>query len=140
MLFLDTAVNYLAILASTAAMMTVGFLWYSPLLFGKPWKKLTDAHGIKGANAKKPNGKSYLLMTLGVLISSFVLAHFINFAAAYTAFDGAATGFWLGLGTAVPALMNDVLFAGKPWKLYFINIGHILIGMMIAGAILAVWV
>jgi len=33
-------VNLLAVLVAAVATMIVGFLWYSPLLFAKPWMTL----------------------------------------------------------------------------------------------------
>ena len=141
MLLLDTVVNYTAVLAAAAASMAIGFLWYSPLLFGKQWMKLAGLTEKKLEEAKKKGMvKAYGAMTLGALVSAFVLAHFINFAAAYTPLDGALVGFWLWLGFVVPTMAGDVLFGGKPFKLYLINVGHTLVGLLVAGAILAVWV
>jgi len=34
---LNIEVNYVAILIAGAISMAVGFLWYSPLMFAKPW-------------------------------------------------------------------------------------------------------
>ncbi len=34
------SVNLLALLAATLANMGLGFLWYSPVMFAKPWMKL----------------------------------------------------------------------------------------------------
>jgi hypothetical protein len=34
-----TEVNYLAVLLAAAATMIIGFLWYSPILFGNVWMK-----------------------------------------------------------------------------------------------------
>ncbi|MBI3577601.1 DUF1761 domain-containing protein [Candidatus Gottesmanbacteria bacterium] len=141
MLLLDTAINYPAVLVASTAMMAVGFLWYSPILFAKSWMKLSGITDKKIADAKKKGmGKSYAIMAVGAVVSSFVLAHFVNFAAAYTPLDGALVGFWLWLGTIAPASTSMVLFEGKPWKLYLLKVGHVLTGMMVAGAILAVWV
>ena len=38
------AINWLAVLVSAIAAMAVGFLWYSPILFAKPWMA---AMGVK---------------------------------------------------------------------------------------------
>ena len=32
-------INYLAVLIATAVTMVLGFLWYSPVLFGNAWVK-----------------------------------------------------------------------------------------------------
>ncbi len=141
MLLLDTAVNSWAILVATAANMAIGFLWYSPALFGKLWVKLMGFTDKKLVDIKKQGiSKSYAIMTAGALVSAFILAHFVNFAAAYTPMDGALVGLWMGLGTVVPAALRDVLFGGKPFQLYLINVGQVLVGMMVMGTILAVWI
>ncbi len=35
-------VNYLAVLVAALAVFVLGWLWYSPLLFFKPWMRLRD--------------------------------------------------------------------------------------------------
>ena len=56
MLLLDTAVNYMTVLAAAVASMAVGLLWYSPLLFGKPWMKLMGLTDKKTCQRQKKRG------------------------------------------------------------------------------------
>ena len=48
-------VNYLAVLVAAIVNMVVGALWYSPLLFGKAWMKLT---GFNKKQLKKAKEKA----------------------------------------------------------------------------------
>jgi hypothetical protein len=34
------SINYLAVLVAGLAFVALGFLWYSPILFAKPWSKM----------------------------------------------------------------------------------------------------
>ena len=137
-------INYLAVLASTVIMMALGFLWYGPI-FGKQWMVLMGftTESIEAAKAKGMT-KSFALMALGALFMSFVLAHSLIFASAYLNISGIGAGlqagFWSWLGFIVPVSLGSVLWDGKPWKLWFINAGYYLVGLLLIGTLLALWV
>ena len=42
------SVNWLAILAATTASLVILAFWYSPVLFGRPWRAVTGLHGTGG--------------------------------------------------------------------------------------------
>ena len=71
---------------------------------------------------------------------AYVLRYFIGYAQASTAIDGAIVGIWLWLGFVATTMIGMVLWEGKPFRLYLINAGHVLAGLIVMGAILAVWV
>lgn len=133
-------VNYTAILIAAIAQMVLGFIWYGPL-FGREWMKLVGMTEKDKEAAKSGMGKTYALSFLGSLVMSYVLAHFLRLAGAETAMTGAQGGFWVWLGFVATTGMNEFLWAvkPKPWKLYWINQSYILVGLLIAGAILATW-
>nr|MDQ3072469.1 DUF1761 domain-containing protein [Bacteroidota bacterium] len=67
--------NYIAILVAAVSTFAVGGLWYSPMLFAKPWMA---ASGLTEEEAKKGNapmifGGAFIL----ALIAAFILAMFI---------------------------------------------------------------
>ncbi len=139
-------VNYLAVLASAVFMMVLGGLWYGPL-FGKKWIALMGFDQQKVADMQAQGmgamWKSYALMALGALIMSYVLAHGLIFGNAYLGTSGVSGGlqgaFWYWLGFVVPVSMGSVLWEGKSWTLWTINAGYYLVGMLIIGSILSVW-
>lgn len=141
-------INYLAILACGVSSMIVGSLWYGPL-FGKPWAKLmgwtpeTMEKMKKDPAGKKKMMRSYGLMFVFSLVMAYVLAHALTFASAYMKAYGAPAGlmaaFWNWLGFIVPVSLGVVLWDGKPWKLFFINVGHYLVSLSVMGLILALW-
>ncbi|MCR4312064.1 MAG: DUF1761 domain-containing protein [Candidatus Uhrbacteria bacterium] len=79
------------------------------------------------------------MMFVGILIMAYVLAHFIEYAGASTAKEGAEGGFWSWLGFIAPVTLGTVLWGGKSWKLWAINNGHYLVALLVMGAIIAGW-
>ena len=134
-------INYLTVLVSSLFVMGLGAFWYSPAGFGKSWMRLMgiSMEKMDEMKAKGGMGKSYGLAMLGNLVMVYVLAHFVEAGNALTAWEGAQIGFWAWLGFVAMPSMNTVIWEGKPWKLYLINIGYYLVALKIAGAILAVW-
>ncbi|HVU75423.1 MAG TPA: DUF1761 domain-containing protein [Candidatus Paceibacterota bacterium] len=137
-------VNYWAVIASALIMMVLGALWYGPL-FGKQWAslmglKIPEKIGDKERNAMM---RSYALMALGSLVMSFVLAHAVIFAESYLGMSGAVAGGEIGLlnwlGFVTPITLSTVLWEGKPWKLWFINVGYYFVGMLVVGVLLSIW-
>ena len=66
-------VNVWAVLVSALAAMVVGFVWYSPLLFARPWMVLMgyDPNDkAKIAEMQKSAGPSYLLSLVASVIAA----------------------------------------------------------------------
>ena len=139
-------VNYWAVLASGVVMMVLGGLWYGPL-FGKQWIALMgfDPERVRDMQAKGMQAmwKSYALMALGALLMSFVLSHALIFASTYLGTTGISAGlqvgFWNWLGFIVPVSLGAVLWEGKSWKLWALNAGYYLVGLLLVGVLLSVW-
>ncbi len=110
-------VNILPVIVAAVLGMIVGFLWYSPMLFGKQWMEVMGLTKEKMEAAKKEMGKMYALSFFGVLMMSFILAGVISLAGSITLFGGMKVAFDLWLGFVTPVQMTEVLFGGKPWKL-----------------------
>ncbi len=131
-------VNWLAVLACAIVSMIVGSLWYGPL-FGKTWSKMIGFTKEDMEKGKKEMPKTYAMMFLGSLLTSFVLAVTIGMAPVVGLMTGVTAAFWLWLGFVVPVKMGDVLFEKKQWDLFYIEIGYYAAFLIIAGAILGSW-
>ena len=139
-------INYLAVLASVAASMALGFLWYGPL-FGNVWKKEMNIP----ADFKPAPGamnKPLLLMAIGSFLTAYVLAHSTEIWRAsvwgvgedsHSATYGFFAGFFTWLGFYVPLLLNKIGWEGKSWKLFFIDASFNFVALQAAGMILAFW-
>lgn len=133
-------INYVAVVAAAVVSMILGFLWYGPL-FGKTWMALMKIKP-KDIQAAKKKGmeKTMALGFLTMLIMAYVLAHFVDYAAATTAAAGATVGALAWLGFVATVTAGSVLWEGKPTKLYALNNAYQLVSLAAMGAILAVWV
>lgn len=138
---LEVHINYLAILVSAIIMFGLGALWYSPVLFAKPW---LSSLGKTGEQLQEDARQRSMILTFGLsfiayFVMAFVMSHVIDYAAAKTLSDGLRTGFWLWLGLVATTSLVLSLFESRSLRLYLIDMGYHLIGMLIMGGILAVW-
>lgn len=134
------SINPIAILVAAIASMGLGAFWYSPRGFGKTWMRLmgfTDEHVQN--DQKRGMAWRYVFGFLSNLVMAFVLAMYIAIATTPSAFSGAFMGSFLWLGFIATVSSNSVLWEGKPWKLYFLNITYNLASLLLMGAIIGAW-
>lgn len=135
-------INLLAVLVAAIATMVVGFLWYSPLLFAKPWMKLMGYDPddkTKMETMRKSAGPSYAISFVASLLSAFVLAKIVDITSVNTALYGMKVGFAVWLGFVTTVQLTAKLFGNQPTRLYLINTGYQLVCYLAMGAIVAVW-
>lgn len=130
------SINFLVVLATTLASMVLGVIWYAPIVFGKEWMRLT---GLGEEDTKENRGAPMVLMLVGSLVASYVMAHFVAFAGASTIADGARVGAWVGIGFVFTAAMGESIFSHKPARLLAITGGYQVVNLIMIGAILAAW-
>jgi len=131
-----------SVLAAAVATMVLGFLWYSPLLFARPWMVLMGYDPddkAKLAEMQKGAGKMYGLSFLASLVSAAVLAKIVAITTVTSPLYGMKVGFAVWVGFVTTVQLTNVLFAKQPFKLYLINTGYQLVCYLAMGAILAAW-
>lgn len=136
------SLNLFAILVAALSTMVVGFLWYSPLLFAKPWVRemgYDPNDKTKMEEMKKSAGPAYAGSLLCSLVSAFVLALFLHWLRADSVHVGVMVGFHVWLGFVATVQLTGVLFMKQSMKLFAINTGYQLVCYLVMGAILAVW-
>jgi len=135
-------VNLWSVLAAAVSSLILGFLWYSPLLFAKPW---TLAMGYdpndkaKMEEMRKGAGKLYGITFIASLISAFVLGKIIEITTVNSVPYGMKIGFAVWLGFVTTVQLTSTLFKKRPIKLYLIDTGYQLVCYLVMGAILARW-
>src|ERR1700683_474909 len=123
-------INPWAVLVCALATMVVGFLWYSPLLFAKPWMVLMGVDPndkAKIAKMQKSAGPSYMLSLLASVASAIVLGKIIAIATVNTPLYGMKIGIAVWLGFVTTVQLTNALFTKQPAKLYAINTGYQLV-------------
>ena len=138
---MNVEVNYLAVLFAGVASMIVGFLWYSPMLFGNLWMKLMGHTKESMEKEKKNMGKTYGTSFVLSLVTAYVLSHVISLSQNFYGYDAITTGvtsaFWMWLGFVMPVQSTDMLFGSKKWKLFAVNTGFQLASLLVMGVVLA---
>jgi hypothetical protein len=128
-------INYLAVLVAALSGFVIGFLWYSPFLFGNIWMKeagLTEEK-LKQTNLAKTFGLSFLLS----LIVSFNLAAFLGTESDLT--WGLIAGGLAGIGWVAASLGILYLFERRSLALFLINAGYQAVTYIVAGGIIGAW-
>jgi Protein of unknown function (DUF1761) len=128
--------NIWAILGSALILWFLGAIWYSPVLFAKPWMA---ALKIVPTGEKKGLAFGMVSSFIGDILVAFILAHFILWSKSRIFSDGAFIGFisWLGFFAAIQ--FPQGIYEGRPAKLFLINGLYWLIGLIVIGGLLAVW-
>ncbi len=116
--------------------MGLGALWYGPL-FMKPW---AEAVGINlEAVDQSKMVPAYGIAVLNSFMMSFTMANVI----AWTGVDSLGSGLLLGLlmwlGFTGFSFGVNHAFEMRSLKLWIINSGMYLVGLLIMGAVLAIW-
>jgi len=130
-------INYVTVLVAAIAAFAVGGVWYSPILFQKPWMKLMgDTGNHKGGltPAQAMAGEF-----VAILLTSYILAHFIILINATTVTATLQLAFWLWLGFQAPMLLASVFFERRPLQLFIINAGQRLVAILVMATILGLW-
>ena len=133
----ELSLNYWVILGAGVLKFMLGGLWYSAL-FRKQWVKLV---GLTPKQLKSGmRGQSMAIEFVGNLFMAYVLAYAVRFAGGHSLEAGLCAGFFNWLGFVAVIQIHSVIFEMKPWKLYLINTSYQLLGMLIMGVVLALWV
>lgn len=131
-------VNWPAVLVAAVAIFILGGLWYSPLLFARPWVALsgkTEAD-IKAA---APGALPFVFVFICGLATALAMAIILNHFRPLTAGRGALLGILAWAGFAAATSFGTATFSGTPRALWAINSGYNLVSFVLAGLILGAW-
>jgi hypothetical protein len=127
-------ISFWWVLLAVVVYFGIGAIWYSPVLFAKQWQ----------AEIKKKS--SDMNMAASAMVTTFLAMVVLVAVEAYLVHATGTQGFlrggylglklWLGF-VATTALVNNV-FQGSSKKLFAIDQGYHLVGIVLAGAILAI--
>ncbi len=132
-------VNYLAILVSAVVIFMLGGLWYSPLLFAKPWMALQGKtpEDVQASGGAGP--MMYVQVFLSGLVTSFIMAMLISRLNSHEALTGVKLSILCWAGFAAATSYGTALFSFKSRALWAIDTTFNLVSFVVAGIILALW-
>ena len=128
-------IHWPAVFVAALSTFLIGGLWYSPVLFAKPWMTLNGftQERLREANMAAIFGGSFVLS----LVIATNLAFFLGKQATVT--FGVAAGLAAGLGWVTASTGITYLFERRPLKLLLINGGYHVVAYTVMGAILGAW-
>jgi len=132
-------VNYIAVLVATIVVFVLGWLWYSPLLFYKPWMRARGMDpAVAMAGAKMPTGKLVIeLVRCFVLV--YIVAHFVAALGITNWLVAAHFGLLLWIGFPVILLTGSILWDNVPVKVAAIHAGDWLVKLLVIPIIVTLW-
>lgn len=132
-------VNILAILVAAVAAFALGALWYSPVLFAKPWMKAHGHTPDKLEAMKKGMARAYGVSFVCFLVMAAAMAILIGRIGIGTVLGGIKLGglCWVGFAATIGLTAN--MYSDKPLSAYLIDAGYQFVYMLVMGIILAVW-
>jgi ABC-type nitrate/sulfonate/bicarbonate transport system permease component len=130
-----SAINLLVVFAATVVANLLGGLWYSPIMFGKPWRKANNMTHTDG----EIGGSS------GTFVASFIL-HLVS-ASLLAALLGPSAGGMVGLqlgaligfSFVMTAMGVTNLFEHRRSILILINSGYHIVSLSLVGYIIGQW-
>ena len=125
-------INAIALVLAILVRMIIGMLWYSPVLFGPSFMRLTGCtpHDLR---ARLP--MALLSDLLGSLIMAFVLEQFVVFAGAGDVVGGATVGLLAWLGFISVTHFTLVMYEKRPYELFLVSNGYQALTLAIMGGL-----
>jgi hypothetical protein len=139
MMLFGTYVNLIAVLVAAVVAFALGALWYSRVLFAKPWVK---AHGYDNTTLQelqKGAGRAYGVSFVALLVMALALSIFIGRIGIAYWLGGVKAGVlaWIGF-VATTGLMAN-MYSRKPINTWLIDAGYQLVYLAIMGGIIGGW-
>ena len=135
---MNISVNLWSVLIAAVAAMVVGYLWYGPL-FGRRWMHYMGWTKESMAGKAQGMGGKYLLGFIGALVTAYVLAHFVVLLKVTSMAGAWQLAFWAWLGFFATRALSAMIWEGKPFGLYVLNVLHDLVALAVMAAVLVRW-
>lgn len=129
-------INLWAVLVAAIMIWVLGAIWFSPVLFAKPWAAIVGRQ-----MGEKPKGVVWGMICsfIGDLLLAFILVHVVLWAHSNTWFDGIHYGAITWVGFVAAIMYPQTIYEGRPLRYFTITGGYWLVAFLAAGALLAVW-
>ena len=129
-------VNYLAVVVAAVVALVIGFIWYSPRVFGTRWMAYL---GTTQAQLGNPGPTGMAVGVVASLINAWVIAVLALNLGAKSVTDGIMLGILVWLGFMATITAAQISFEKKSWGLWALNNAHNVIVQVIMAAIVTVW-
>ena len=136
---MDTfSVNWLAVALGTLAIFMIQAIWFGPKTFYPVWWKAMGKQPTKPED-QDSSGKTMLRLfgsSFAAALAQTAVLYVVIFGSGLPVIGGALAGFGLGVVAAAASLPHR-LFGQQGFKVWIIEVGADVLGLVAAGAILA---
>ncbi len=134
--------NYVAIVVVAVLNIILGMIWWHDVLFGKPWRALMGWDKMSKDDLKKKQkeaGPAHATSAVSSLVIAFFLGGLIDMLD-LDSLGGAFRLAWvLWVAFVATTTLVDYMYAERKIKLWAINYGYHLAGMIMMSLILVSW-
>lgn len=133
-------VHYGAIIASVVVFFALGALWFS-VLFNTSWVAELKNHNVV-INDEPAREKMMSLMGLTLLnhvVVVLAMAYLVYWTNSQTVESGLRLGLVTAVGFTATAVAGVFLWENRSVKLFLIDVGYQMIGVILSAVILSVW-
>lgn len=120
----------LPVVVAAVAIFITGWLWYSPLLFFKPWMRLRGLDPAAAMSGKMPMGRVGLEL-LRCLVVSYLVMHLAMGIELGGVWRAVHAGMFLWVTFPVMLLIGQALWENMHWKVAAINAGDWLVKLLL---------
>ena len=133
-----SSLNWLHVLVATVAYFAIGAIWYSPVLFAKPWQKFVK---VDMNNADNKKGLGAIMFTGFVLtfIICFGLAIMYSIIPVEGTFEAIKFGLFFSVCFCATAISISFIYEKRPLGLHLIDNFYHIIGFIAASIVLVLW-
>lgn len=129
-------VNFLAVLVSTVVYFALGALWYSSVLFQRPW--MQDV-GRSEEQLRSGNKMVFLYTFIALFVICFVTSFFTWALQTASLMAAIKLGLFIGFGYTATVVSINNWYGQRSARLSMIDAGYHIVGIVIATIILALW-
>lgn len=127
-------INIWAVLVAGVAYYILGFLWYSPFLFGKAWMKSLG----KTQDELSFGPKELIGSIIVALIIPLIVAFILELICTWDLIIAVLVSILVFVVMAC-IMLNSYLYGGMNIKTFLINSGYQICGLLLIGLIIGLW-
>ncbi len=127
--------NWLALIVAAVVNMAIGAGWYG--FFAEPWM---EGNGFTREQIEADGDNTpYIFAVANSLVMPFVLSNVMNWAGVSGLVNGLLLGLLMWVGFTALTFASNHAFESRSFKMWGINAGMYMVGLMVIGAILGAW-
>lgn len=132
--------NWLAVIVGAVIYFALGALWYSPMLFARPWQRSIGWDPDR--TPPEMNPMTYVVPFIAYLVMAVAVGMIAAAAGSDTLADGIVLGLVLGIGLSLMHTLVDAAFdpnKPQPWTWFAINGSYHALGLLIVAVVVSAW-